>query len=116
MGSIHDRETLLYDDATIAHSLQKVQNQSMAKALRKKGFPLFDDTAELVDGTRATGENAFRAGRTPATSVMTSHKIPIDSVLLNTSLEVEGGMVLDEEPDHNIPQVVYILQTTAFAN
>lgn len=40
-------------------SLQKVSNQTMAKPFRKKGFPLFDDIAELIGATHATGQNAF---------------------------------------------------------
>jgi hypothetical protein len=31
----------------------------MAKPFYKKGIPLFDEIAELVDGTHTTGENAF---------------------------------------------------------
>jgi hypothetical protein len=93
-------------------SLQKVSNQTMAKPLRKKGFPLFDDIAELVGATRATGQNAFRAGQpTPAPSTQntaasasTSYEPVIDPVLL------EGGMVTDEEMDHAIPLVIYIHQ------
>jgi hypothetical protein len=79
----------------------------MAKPLRRKGFPLFDNMAELVDGTRATGKNAFRAGQEPpaaptqnvAPSVSTSYEPAIDPALLDES--IEGGRVSDEETDLN---------------
>ena len=38
----------------------------MVKAFRTKPFPLFDSIGDLVDGTRATGEGVFIAGRTSA--------------------------------------------------
>jgi hypothetical protein len=87
----------------------------MVKPLRKKGFPLFDDMAELVDGTRATGQYAFRAGQpTPApptqnaaASTSTSYEPAMDSVLLDMSLD--GGRDSDEELDRNVrvPLVIY---------
>jgi hypothetical protein len=40
-----------------------LQNHPKANPWRKKPFPLYDDISELVDGTRATGQNAFRAGQ-----------------------------------------------------
>jgi hypothetical protein len=89
----------------------------MAKALRKKGFRLFNDIAELVDGTRATGQFAFQAGQPPApppapptqgvaTSAMTQSGIPIDPVLLEQSFEGRGAS--DEEAGHDVTQVTYI--------
>ena len=38
----------------------------MVKVFRSKPFPLFDAIGDLVDGTRATGEGVFHAGRQPA--------------------------------------------------
>jgi hypothetical protein len=77
----------------------------MAKPLCKKGFPLFNQISELVDGTRATGKYAFRAGlSTPAplteksnaaASASTSYTPVIDPALLDDSLERERNS--DEE-------------------
>jgi hypothetical protein len=83
----------------------------MAKPLCKKGFPLFNDIAGLVDGTCATGKNAFRAGQqTPApptqntaTSALTSYKPVIDLELLGLSFE--GARISDEEMDLTAPLV-----------
>ena len=49
--------------------LQPRKNSS-AKAFRtgKKTFPLYEDIGNLVEGTRATGENAFRVGQPPGPS------------------------------------------------
>jgi hypothetical protein len=38
------------------------QGHGWAKAFRLKGFPLFDEIAQLVDGRVATGAGVFRAG------------------------------------------------------
>jgi hypothetical protein len=35
----------------------------MVKIFRSKPFPLFDAIGDLVNGTRATGEGVFQAGR-----------------------------------------------------
>lgn len=68
----------------------------MAKALRNKGFPLYDDIAELVDGTLASGAYSCRGGKktlqvpsTPnaAASVSTAYEPVIDPDLLAISLE-----------------------------
>ena len=85
----------------------------MLKPLRKKGFPLYYEIAELVDGTRATGQNAFRAGQPPATpaptqnavaSASTSYEPVIDPELLNISLEMGGAS--DEAPEEINTSVV----------
>ena len=55
-----------------------LQKHPKAQPFRKKGFPLFDDIGNLIDGTRATGEFAFRAGQsrqTPGPSY-TRHSSP----------------------------------------
>jgi hypothetical protein len=99
----------------ILTSLQKSSDPNVAKPLRKKGFPLFDDIAELIDGTRATGQNAFRAGQpTPAptqnatASASMSYEPVIDPELLDISNE--GGRVTDEEMDRINPLVIYVHQ------
>ncbi|KAI9456700.1 hypothetical protein BJY52DRAFT_1275555 [Lactarius psammicola] len=43
-----------------------VKTHPSANKFRKKPFPLYDTIADLVDGTKGTGKNAFRAGQTPA--------------------------------------------------
>lgn len=53
-----------------------LQSHDKAKPFRKKGFPLFDELGDLIDGTRATGEFAFRAGQTPGPSY-TRHSSPV---------------------------------------
>jgi hypothetical protein len=80
----------------------------------KKGFQVFYKIGELVDGTRATGENTFCAGqsdRAPSTqnvaaSALTPYEPIIDPELINLSLET--GRVLGEEIVHNIPLVMFI--------
>ena len=42
-----------------------IQSHPKAKPYRTKPFPLFDDMAELVGLTRATGHGSYRAGETP---------------------------------------------------
>jgi hypothetical protein len=64
----------------------------MAKPLRKRGFPLSDDIAELVNGTRATGETSFRAGQptqntAASESASTSYEPVIDPQLLDMQPE-----------------------------
>ncbi|KAH8994179.1 hypothetical protein EDB86DRAFT_3169629 [Lactarius hatsudake] len=55
----------------------------------KKRFLLYDNIAELVDGTRATGANAIRFGQTPGSSRARAPtpppSFPIDPVLLDQS-------------------------------
>lgn len=38
----------------------------MVKTFRSKAFPLYNAIGDLVDGTRATGEGVFQAGRVSA--------------------------------------------------
>jgi hypothetical protein len=82
----------------------------VAKSLREKGFPLFNDIVELVGGTRATGEHAFRAGQpnwaSSTQNTTASYELVIDPTLLEISLE--GGRISDGEMDHNNPLVRYI--------
>ena len=68
----------------------------MAKALCNKGFPLYDDIAELVNGMLASGAYSCRGGKktlqvpsTPnaATSVLTAYEPVINPDLLAISLE-----------------------------
>src|SRR6266702_2657760 len=42
------------------------QTHPTANKFCKKPFPLYDTIAYLVDGTQASGKNAFRAGQTSA--------------------------------------------------
>jgi hypothetical protein len=82
----------------------------MAKPLHKKGVSLFDEIAELVDGTCATRENAFQAGQPiPAPSTqntsalaLISYEPVIDSELLEMSHK--GGRTLDRELKSDSPQ------------
>jgi len=72
--------------------------------------------AELVDGTRATGQNAFRAGQptqTTTASASTSYEPVIDPALLDMSYE--GASLSDEEMDHDISQVTEIHPSTPLA-
>ena len=47
----------------------------MAKPLRKKDCPLFDDIAEHAEGTRTAGNGTFRAGQpTPRHSRILPHR------------------------------------------
>jgi hypothetical protein len=39
-----------------------IQKHPKAKPFKKKSFPLYDELAELIDGTRATGASVFRVG------------------------------------------------------
>ena len=112
MGRIHKGESRIQCDYILS-SLQKSSDPNGTKALRKKGFPLFDEIAELVGGTRATGENAFWAGQpTPAPtqnateSASTSYEPVIDPELLDIS--IEGGRATDEEMDRVNPPVVSV--------
>ncbi|KAH8978076.1 Myb/SANT-like DNA-binding domain-containing protein [Lactarius hatsudake] len=66
----------------------------------KKRFLLYDNIAELVDGTRATGANAIRFGQTPGSSRARAPtpppSFPIDPVLLDQSKgenESYGGAI-----------------------
>jgi hypothetical protein len=67
----------------------------MAKPLCRKGFPLFDEFAELIDGTCAMGQDAFQAGQptlapsiqNPSASVSTLYEPVIDPQLLEISFE-----------------------------
>ena len=52
-----------------------LQSHPRAAPFRNKGFPLFDEIGNLIDGTRATGEFAFRAGQSPGPS-KTRHSSP----------------------------------------
>lgn len=93
----------------------------MANALRHKGFVLYDEMAELVDGTIASGAGTFRAGKTKdkitppsadsaqntAASASTSYEPVIDPDLLAISLE--EGKISDVEIDGNVPLVIQIL-------
>jgi hypothetical protein len=82
----------------------------MAKPFHKKGVSLFNEIVELVDGTCATGENAFQAGQpTPApltqnasTLALTFYKPIINSELLEMSHK--GGRTLDRELKSDSPQ------------
>jgi hypothetical protein len=84
----------------------------MAKPLCRKGFPLFDKFAELVDGICAMGQDAFQAGQPtpalstqdPSASVSTSYEPVIDPQLLEISSE--RGPTLNRELDCNVPQVI----------
>ena len=77
-----------------------MQNHPKASPFRKKGFPLFDELGDLIDGTRAMGEFAFRVGNNSGPS-HTRHSspptppqddyVPIDPRLLEDSL----GMISD---------------------
>ncbi len=86
----------------------------MARPLCRKGFPLFNDVAELVDGTHATGKNSFQAGQpTPApstqnaaASVSTSYEPVIDLELLYQSLK--RGTISEVEQDPDVHLVMYI--------
>ena len=71
------------------------QSHPKANPFGRKGFPLFDEIGNLVDGTCATGEFAFRAGQSPGPSY-TRHSSPatppgddfdshIDPILLGIS-------------------------------
>ena len=71
------------------------QSHPKAAPFRKKGFLLYDEIGFLIDGTRATGEFAFRTGLSPGPS-FTRHSSPatppgddfdsrIDPVLLGIS-------------------------------
>ena len=71
------------------------QTHESVKPFRRKGFPLFNEISNLINGTRATGEFAFWAGPTPGPS-NTQHSSPatppgndfdsrIDPVLLGIS-------------------------------
>jgi hypothetical protein len=51
------------------------QSHPKVKPFCKKGFPLFDKIGNLIDGTCATGEFAFRAGQTLGPS-NTHHSLP----------------------------------------
>ncbi|KAH9014105.1 hypothetical protein EDB85DRAFT_1899347 [Lactarius pseudohatsudake] len=66
----------------------------------KKQFPLYDNIAELVDGTQATGANAIQFGQTPGSSRAQAPtpppSVPIDPVLLDQSKgenESYGGAI-----------------------
>ena len=81
----------------------------MRNPLRKKGFPLFNEVGELIEGTHANGLNAFHAGQptpTPSTqnvgaSASISYEPAIDPELLGISLE--RGRVSDNEMDCAVP-------------
>ncbi|KAI9432592.1 hypothetical protein H4582DRAFT_2083302 [Lactarius indigo] len=60
----------------------------------KKRFPLYDDIAELIDGTQATGANVVRFGQTPGSSRTPAPSFTIDLVLLDQSKGEDGS---DEE-------------------
>jgi hypothetical protein len=89
---------------------------AMAKALHNKGFPLYDDIADLVDGTRATGLNAFRAGQsTPALGPSTQNTAELASTSYDPNIDpelqyvpLEGERVSDVEMDCEAPQVISI--------
>jgi hypothetical protein len=84
----------------------------MAKPLCRKGFSLFNEFTELVDGTCAMGQDAFRAGQPtpapltqdPSASASMSYEPVIDPQLLEISSE--RGPTLDRELDCNVPQVI----------
>ncbi|KAH9059520.1 Myb/SANT-like DNA-binding domain-containing protein [Lactarius vividus] len=72
----------------------------------KKRFPLYDNIAELVDGTRATGANAVRFGQTPGSSRTQTPSFAIDPVLLDQSKGEDGS---DEEVPHFLGAVTGVL-------
>ena len=118
MGRIYKSESLIQRDKSSRRSLQTQSNPTLTKPLRKKGFPLFKDVGELVDGTRATGKGTFRAlvradpatqassTQNAAASASTSHQPVIDPKLLDMSLEGVG--IIDGELDRDDPQVTEV--------
>ena len=54
--------TRLYSVPAQASNVQFLQDHPNAKPFRTKEFPLFEDIAELIDGTHATGDKAYRGG------------------------------------------------------
>ncbi|KAJ7760868.1 hypothetical protein DFH07DRAFT_957399 [Mycena maculata] len=58
---------------------------------RFKGFPLFDEMADLVDGAVAMGEGAFQPGRAPSPDW--PEELPSDDFPLDPSLHGAGGRV-----------------------
>jgi Myb/SANT-like DNA-binding domain len=75
--------------------LHRPQKHPKAAPFRKKGFPLFVEIGDLIDGSRATGEFAFRVGEASGPSHTQQspipspsedpYDIPIDPVLLGIS-------------------------------
>jgi hypothetical protein len=58
----------------------------IVKKFRSKPFPLYDAIGDLIDGTQATGEGVFRAGRASAFNPLPS-TIPNSSFAINPALE-----------------------------
>ncbi|KAH9013586.1 hypothetical protein EDB84DRAFT_1568586 [Lactarius hengduanensis] len=81
-----------------------------AGPFRKKGFPFFDEIGDLIDGTRATGEFAFRGGQSAGPS-HTRHSsasptpppnndsFAIDPVLLDVSRDLNSSRDRDNSRD-----------------
>jgi len=84
----------------------------LAKPLRTKGYPLFDEVGDLVDGRHATGQRAFRAGQpTQASSAQNAaasapYEPVIDPQLLEVSFEKEK--VTNGKLDQDDSQMSYI--------
>ncbi|KAF8256442.1 Myb/SANT-like DNA-binding domain-containing protein [Lactarius quietus] len=66
----------------------KVKEHHDHQKFQHKKFPLFDEIADLVDGTRAMGTNAFRAGQTSLYEPPSYDDPSLDPALRDISLNV----------------------------
>ena len=99
MEHILECEILTKQHDYISFILQKQSNKPLTKPLRRKGFQFFDEIGELVNGTRATGQRSFRAGK-PTENAPASAPAPYESVIDPELLEIsrtERGRVSDDE-------------------
>ncbi|KAI9452920.1 Myb/SANT-like DNA-binding domain-containing protein [Lactarius psammicola] len=83
----------------------KVKEHHQHQKFQQKKFPLYDEIADLIDGTRATGANAFRAGQVSIyaknlpTPTQSFDESAIDPLLWSSSDNVEKATdVTDRVP------------------
>ena len=77
------------------------QEHQQHQKFQHKKFPLFDEIANLVDGTRATGANVFRAGQISlsASDLDASYNdLNIDPALRAISINVEPAKKVKGTP------------------
>jgi hypothetical protein len=77
------------------------QSHPKSKQWRTKPFPLYDEMADLVDGSRASGKRKYRPKKRGEEETPRPSSIPIDPVLLVESIN-QGKLYSDIDSDSDV--------------
>ena len=90
---------VLLSDVIVMHMYP--QSRPKLKQWRTKPFPLYDEMADLVDGSRASGKRKYKPKKKREEETPGPSSIPIDPVLLAESIS-QGKLYSDIDSDSDV--------------